>query len=223
MTIRGVVVRTADTERRRRLRVSRPSARRLRDFRRAERIRAGASCRARAGRRTGHGVLHPAPRHPGRNDRHGREGGRTRRASHSHGDQRRLECRARATGHSHAGSGRCARTVRHAFPEHRFRSTDDPRHRHQRAERRVGSEFGDVPRRRLPRPTGDGVRAVSRSRSHRSASRAAGHLVWTQCGRWSDEPDLQGAHERLPGVRRFHRRELRRASRRRADQRTAQT
>ena len=68
--------------------------------------------------------------------------------------------------------------------------------------RRVGSEFGDVPRRRLPRSTGDGVRAVSRSRSHRGAARTAGHLVWTQCRRRGDEPDLQAAHERLPGVRR---------------------
>ena len=88
--------------------------------------------------------------------------------------------------------------------------------------RRVGSEFGDVSRRRLPRSTGDGVRAVSRSRSHRGASRTAGHLVWTQRGRWGDEPDIQAAHERLPGVRRSHRRELRRASRRRAGQRPAQ-
>ena len=40
---------------------------------------------------------------------------------------------------------------------------------------RIGSEFGDLSRRRVPRSAGDGVRAVSRSGSHRSASRAAGH------------------------------------------------
>ena len=58
-----------------------------------------------------------------------------------------------------------------------------------------GSEFGDLSRRRVPRSARDGVRAVSRSGAHRSASRAAGHVVWTQRRRRGDEPHTPPAHQ----------------------------
>ena len=121
-------------------------------------------------------VLHPARRHRGRNDRHGREGGRARRSrrfpwrsvpsrtpsSARLGTQTLGQAAALApsvTLSQNTGFGQL--TIRGIGANVRVR--------------RVGSELGDVPRRRLPRSTGDGVRAVSRSRSHRSASRTAGH------------------------------------------------
>ena len=65
----------------------------------------------------------------------------------------------------------------------------------ERAACRIGSKFGDVSRRCVPRPAGDGVRAISRSGSHRSASWAAGHLVWTERRRRGDEPHTPPAHQ----------------------------
>ena len=56
-------------------------------------------------------------------------------------------------------------------------------------------EFGDLSRRRVPRSTSHGVCAVSRSRAHRSASRAAGHVVWTQRCRRGHEPHSPTAHQ----------------------------
>ncbi len=117
--------------------------------------------RARAGGRTGHRVPHLAGRHRGRNVRHGREGGRARCSDDSHGDQCHLRLRARAPGHADTVRCRCARTLRHAFSEHRLQPTHHSRDRGECGDRRLGSKFGDVPRRRLPRSAGDGVRAVS--------------------------------------------------------------
>ena len=62
VTIRGVADPHGGHRRRGRLRVSRPPGRRLRDFRGTERLRAAGACRARAGGRTGHRVLHLASR-----------------------------------------------------------------------------------------------------------------------------------------------------------------
>ena len=93
----------------------------------------------------------------------------------SHGDHCRLERRSRPPGNPDHGRGAGAGALGHVFAEHRLGPAHDPRDRHQRCVCRIGSEFGDVSRRRLPRSAGDGVRAVSRSGSHRSASRTAGH------------------------------------------------
>ena len=167
------------------------------------RIRAGASCACAC--RPANGSPCPSPcTSPSRKTRSSRPRRWARRDVQAipDGDQCRLERRARAPGNADAGSGGCARAIRHVFSEHRFRSAHDPRDWRERRQCRVGSEFGDVSRRRLPRSAGDGVRAVSRSRSHRSAARSAGHLVWAQRRRRGDQPDLQAAHERLPGVRR---------------------
>ena len=81
------------------------------------------------------------------------------------------------------------------FAEHRLGPAHDPRDRHKRCVCRIGSEFGDLSRRRLPRSAGDGVRAVSRSGAHRSASRTAGHAVRTQRRRRGDEPHIPPAHQ----------------------------
>ena len=116
---------------------------------------------ARGGGRTSHRVPHVAGRHCGRNLRHGREGGRARRSDDSHGDQCDLRLRARAPGHADTVPGRCARTLRHALSERRFQPAHNPRNRGERRERRIGSKLGDVPRRRLPGSTGDGVRCSS--------------------------------------------------------------
>ena len=149
--------------------------------------------RVRAGERVTR-LLHLARRHPGRNDRHGREGGRARRSSRfpmaisavSNAELARL-------GTQTVGSGRCARTVSHVFPEHRVRSAHDPRDRGQRR-CYAGSDPSSamyLDGVYLARPAMAFVQFLDLG-SHRSASRAAGHLVWTQRGRWGDEPDLQG-------------------------------
>ena len=118
--------------RRRRLRVSGPSGRRLRDFRGTERLRAGASCRARAGGRTGHRVLHLARRPRGRDDRHGRQDGRARCSRDSHGDQCRLASRSRPPGNPDHRAGAGAGPLGDVFAEHRLGPAHDPRDRRQR-------------------------------------------------------------------------------------------
>ena len=161
----------------------------------------GKAHRAGACRPTGHRVVDLARRHCGRNDRHRRESRRARRAGDADGDQRGLEARSRSSRNPDDRISARARAIRHLFAEHRLRPAHDPRHRRQRRVCRIGPELGHLPRWRLPRPAGDGVRAVSRPRSRRSAAGTAGHLVWTQRGRRRDQPRLAGADERAGGCR----------------------
>ena len=75
----------------------------------------------------------------------------------------------------------------------------------------------------VSRAAGDGLRAVSQSGSHRSASWPARNLIWTQRRRRGNKPDIEAADQRVSGVRRSHGRKLRDASCRCAGQRSAET
>ena len=94
MTIRGVADREAETSTAGEFVFGDLPEGDVRDFGGAERIRASAPFCAREGGRTCHRVPHLAGRHCGRNVRHGREGGRTRRSDDSHGDQCDLRLRS---------------------------------------------------------------------------------------------------------------------------------
>ena len=118
--------------RRRGLRVSRPSSRRLRCLGRIDRIRDRASCRAAAGGRTGHRVLHLASRPRGRDDRHGRQGRRARCSGDSHRDHGRLASRSRPPRNPDHRRGAGAGALGDVFTEHRLGPAHDPRDRFKR-------------------------------------------------------------------------------------------
>ena len=123
-----------------------------------------------------------------RDDRHGRQGGRARCSGDPRRDHRRLAGRSRPSGNPDHRRGAGAGALGDVLAEHRLGPAHDPRDRDERRVCRSGSQFGDLSRRRVPRSARDGVRALSRSGAHRGASRAAGHLVWTERRRRRDEP-----------------------------------
>ena len=141
----------------------------------------------------------------------------------SHGDHRRLERRARAPGHADVGSGgwrshRPSRFLRTPVSVNSRSAGSAPMSCTPGSDPSSAMYLDGV---YLARPAMEFVQFLDLDRIEvlrgpqgtlygRNAVGGALNLI------------SKAAHERLPGVRRFHRRELRRASRRRADQRPAQ-
>ena len=154
-----------------------------------------AACHARPGGGTDNGFLHLASRARGGDDRHGREDGWSRCPRDPRRDHGRLAGRSRPSRNPDHRRSAGAGALSDVFAEHRLGPAHDPWDRDERRVCRSGSEFGDLSRRRVSRSARDGVRAVSRSGSHRSASRAAGHVVWAERRRRGDEPHSPAAHQ----------------------------
>ena len=92
------------------------------------------------GRANGHRVLHPARRHGGRNDRHGRQGRRARYSRDS--DWRSPPSRKPISAAWEPRPSKAAPTlapVGHAFAEHGLGATHDPRDRYKPSDCRIGS------------------------------------------------------------------------------------